>query len=78
MPRYNNQRRTWQYTNEFKVKSVQLSLIEGIQVKSVAETLDIHPFMLTRWRKEYREDKIVVDKRKKEAAVSCGRTSARY
>jgi transposase len=43
MPRYNNPRRTWQYTNEFKVKAVQLSLIEGIQVKSVAETLDIQP-----------------------------------
>jgi transposase len=65
MPRYNNPRRTWQYTNEFKVKAVQLSLIEGIQVKSVAETLDIHPFMLSRWCKEYREGKIVVDKRKK-------------
>jgi len=65
MPRYNNPRRTWQYTNEFKAKAVQLSLIEGIQVKSVAETLDIHPMMLSRWRKEYREGKIVADKRKK-------------
>jgi transposase len=65
MPRYNNPRRTWQYTNEFKVKAVQLSLLEGIRVKSVAETLDIHPFMLSRWRKEYREGKIVADKRKK-------------
>jgi transposase len=78
MLRYNNPRRTWQYTNEFKVKAVQLSLIEGIQVKSVAETLDIHPFMLSRWRKEYREGKIVVDTRKKITAVSCGETSARY
>jgi transposase len=65
MPRYNNPRKAWQYTNEFKAKAVQLSLIEGIQVKSVAETLDIHPMMLSRWRKEYREGKIVVDKRKK-------------
>jgi transposase len=65
LPRYNNPRRTWQYTNEFKVKAVQLSLLEGIRVKSVAETLDIHPFMLSRWRKEYREGKIVADKRKK-------------
>ena len=48
MPRYNNPRRTWQYTNEFKVKAVQLSLIEGIQVKAVTETLDTHPFMLSR------------------------------
>ena len=51
--------------NEFKVKAVQLSLLEGVQVKEVAETLDIHPFMLSRWRKEYREGKIIADKRKK-------------
>ena len=65
MPRYTQPRRTWHYLNEFKVKAVQLSLLEGVQVKEVAETLDIHPFMLSRWRKEYREGKIVADKRKK-------------
>jgi transposase len=65
MPHYNNPRRTWQYTNQFKAKTVQLSLIEGIQAKPVAETLDIHPMMLSRWRKEYREEKIVADKPKK-------------
>ncbi|WP_419810231.1 IS3 family transposase [Bacterioplanoides sp.] len=65
MPKYNNPRKTWQYSNEFKVKAVQLSLISGIQVQEVANTLDIHPFMLSRWRKEYREGKIVTDKRKK-------------
>lgn len=65
MPRYTQPRRTWHYLNEFKVKAVQLSLLDGVQVKEVAETLDIHPFMLSRWRKEYREGKIVADKRKK-------------
>ncbi len=65
MPKYNQPRKTWQYSNEFKAKAVQLSLIEGIQVQEVANTLDIHPFMLSRWRKEYREGKIVADKRKK-------------
>ena len=65
MPKYTKPRRTWHYQNEFKVKAVQLSLLEGVQVKEVAETLDIHPFMLSRWRKEYREGKIVADKRKK-------------
>lgn len=65
MPKYNNPRRTWQYSNEFKVKAVQLSLLEGIQVQEVAKTLDIHPMMLSRWRKEYREGLIVADKRKK-------------
>ncbi|SIT20756.1 transposase, partial [Thalassolituus maritimus] len=65
MPKYTQPRKTWQYSNEFKVKAVQLSLIEGIQVQEVANTLDIHPLMLSRWRKEYREGKIVADKRKK-------------
>ena len=65
MPRYTQPRRTWHYLNEFKVKAVQLSLLEGVQVQEVARTLDIHPFMLSRWRKEYREGKLVADKRKK-------------
>lgn len=65
MPRYTQPRRTWHYLNEFKVKAVQLSLLEGVQVQDVAKTLDIHPFMLSRWRKEYREGKLVADKRQK-------------
>ncbi len=39
--------------------------MDGVQVQVVAKTLDIHPFMLSRWRKEYRQGKIVPDKRKK-------------
>jgi transposase len=69
MPKYNNPRKTWQYTEEFKAKAVQLSELQGVQVKEVAETLDIHPFMLSRWRKEYREGKIVADKRKKVTSI---------
>jgi len=49
MPKYTQPRKTWQYSNEFKVKAVLLSLIEGVQ--EVANTLDIHPFMLSRWRR---------------------------
>lgn len=70
MPRYTKPRRTWKYTEEFKAKAVQLSLMDGVQVKDVAETLDIHPFMLSRWRKEYREGKIVADKRKKVVSIN--------
>ena len=69
MARYNQPRKTWRYTNEFKAKAVQLSLLEGVQVQDVAKTLDIHPFMLSRWRKEYREGKIVADKRKKVTSI---------
>jgi len=65
MPRFTKHRKTKQYTNEFKTKAVQLSLLDDIQVQEVANTLDIHPFMLSRWRKEYREGIIMPDKRKK-------------
>ena len=65
MPKYTQPRKTWQYTADFKVKAVKLSYQEGIQVQQVAEGLDIHPFMLSRWRKEYREGKLQGDNRKR-------------
>lgn len=65
MPRYNQPRKTWRYTDEFKIQAVQLSQFDGIKVSEVARTLDIHPFMLSRWRKEYREGRFVADGRKK-------------
>lgn len=55
MPRYTKPRRTWKYSKEFKLKAVKLSLNEGTYIKDVALSLDIHPFMLSRWRREYRE-----------------------
>ncbi len=58
MPRYNNLRKTWQFSMGFKAKAVELSLQDGIQLQQVATGLGIHPFMLSRWRKEYREGKI--------------------
>jgi transposase len=65
MPKYTKPRRTWQYSQEFKMTAVEMSLLDGVRNKDVAEKLDIHPYMLSRWRKEYREGRIVVDKRKK-------------
>ena len=64
MPRYKQHKKTHRYSIEFKSKAVQLSLMDGVEVQAVARTLDIHPFMLSRWRKAYREGKIVPDKRK--------------
>ena len=43
------------YSLEFKLKAVKLSQLEGVQVQVVAEALEIHPFMLSKWRKEARE-----------------------
>jgi transposase len=34
---------------------VKLSDMPGVQVQTVADALDIHPFMLSRWRKEARD-----------------------
>ncbi|MBE3109836.1 MAG: transposase [Acidobacteria bacterium] len=34
---------------------MKLSQLEGVQVQAVAHALEIHPFMLSRWRKEARE-----------------------
>lgn len=65
MPRYTQPKKTHRYTTEFKTKAVRLSHMEGVQIQEVAKTLDIHPFMLSRWRKEYREGKLVPDKRQK-------------
>ena len=46
------------FSAEFKIQAVQLALSPNIQTKDVAEALDIHPFMLSRWKKLYREGKI--------------------
>ncbi len=61
MPRYTKPRKTWMYSDDFKVKAVKMSYQDGVQVKQVAEALDIHPFMLSRWRKEYRDGKLKPD-----------------
>ena len=52
-------RTTTRYSDEFKSVAVRLSQLPGVQVKDVAETLYIHPFMLSRWRKQAREGKIM-------------------
>ena len=43
------------YSVEFKVTAVKLSHMPGVEVQTVADALDIHPFMLSRWRKEVRD-----------------------
>jgi glutathione S-transferase len=46
------------YTVEFKIQAVRLSLHPEIQTQDVAHALDIHPFMLSKWKKDYREGKL--------------------
>jgi transposase len=58
MGRTKGPRKIARYTSEFKVKAVKLSGLSGVLIQDVAEALDIHPFMLSRWRKEYREGRL--------------------
>jgi transposase len=43
------------YSREFKLTAVRLSRQPGLQVQAVAAALDIHPFMLSKWRKQVRD-----------------------
>ncbi len=51
MPR-SGPRAVRKYSDEFKLTAVRLSQQPGLQVKSVAAALTIHPFMLSKWRKD--------------------------
>ncbi|GAA6132576.1 transposase [Halopseudomonas sabulinigri] len=68
MPGMLTGKKTQRYSVEFKVKAVEWSHQAHRSVKGVAEALDIHPFMLSRWRKEHREGKFAM-KRVKKAPV---------
>jgi transposase len=52
-------RTTNRYSDEFKATAVRLSELPGVEVQDVAASLYIHPFMLSRWRKQAREGQIV-------------------
>ena len=47
------------YRMHFKATAVRLSELPDVLIQDVAEALDIHPFMLSRWRKQAREGFIV-------------------
>ena len=45
-------RKVARYSDEFKLTAVRLSQQPGIQVQTVAAALEIHPFMLSKWRRD--------------------------
>lgn len=47
------------YGLEFKLRAVQLSNEPDVLIKDVAESLCIHPFMLSKWRKQVRDGELV-------------------
>ena len=51
-------KRVHRYSLEFKLTAVKLSDLRGVHVQDVAGALDIHPFMLSRWRKQARDGEL--------------------
>ena len=46
------------YSDEFKIQAVRLANHPDIQTQDVAHALDIHPFMLSKWKKDFREGRL--------------------
>jgi transposase len=65
-------RTTYQYSAAFKDTAVRLSQLPRVAVRDFAESLYIHPFMLSRWRRLARERLIVTKGVDADPAV-CGR-----
>ena len=52
-------RTTYRYSRDFKATAVRFSQLPGVAVRDVAASLYIHPFMLSRWRKQAGEGLIM-------------------
>jgi transposase len=52
------------YDDNFKATAVELGSLPGVYAKDIAEVLDIHPIMLYRWKKEYRDGDIMTKRPK--------------
>ncbi len=57
MPR-SGPRKVRKYSDEFKLTAVRLSQQPELQVNAVAAALEIHPFMLSKWRKDVRDGRL--------------------
>jgi len=59
MPAPKSKKKVLKYSQREKLTAVRLSEAAGVKVKDVAAALDIHPFMLSWWRKEAREGRLI-------------------
>ena len=71
MGRPKRMKKTADYGVDFKLKAVALSEQEDVLIKDVAESLDVHPNMLSKWRKEHRDGVL-----KGDAKIELGVTAA--
>lgn len=70
MPARKGPKKVNKYSLEMKRTAVRLTEAPGARVKDVADSLDIHPFMLSRWRKLAREGLLVKTSKAKKKAAS--------
>ena len=75
MARMKGPKKTNRYPDEFKIKAVQLADHPDIFAKDIAADLGVHPILLYRWRKEYREGKFKQDGRKAKLKLETGKLS---
>ena len=59
MPKILSEERVVEYSVEFKIRVVRLTLELNVQANEIAKVLKLHPIMIYRWRQEYREGKFI-------------------
>jgi transposase len=57
-------RKLYRYSTQFRVTAVRLSELSGVAVQDVARSLDVHPFVLSRWRRDAREGRLMTKQAK--------------
>ena len=59
MPKILSAERVLEYSAEFKVRVVKLTLELDVKTIDIANVLGLHPVMIYRWRQEYKEGRFV-------------------
>ena len=70
-------RKVARYGLQFKATAVKLSSLPGVLIQDVAEALDIHPLMLSLWRKQGRDGVIVAKSAKLDVRTAAELTRLR-
>ena len=65
-------RKIYRYPEEFRAMAVRLTEMPNVHVQDVARSLDVHPFVLSRWRREAREGTLVTKRVKRNTSAASG------
>ena len=59
MTKIKSKARVLEYSQEFKVMVINLTYLEGVQIKRIADCMRLHPLTTSTWRKEVRDGKVI-------------------